>query len=371
MKVLFVGPYRDNTGYAHTHINMARAMRAANIDVVLRPTKLNNYQPKLPEDILELESKSSSNCNVVIQHILPSMMEYNGRFEQNIAMFPWETSSIKRSVWPIHLEFMDKAITFCTHSYAAIQKYCSTYKCPQAIDTDIFLQNYDRPNGLPETDSFKFYFIGEMRQRKNISALIKAFHTTFEPWENVDLVIKTYLPGTHPEVGREKVLHLCKEVKANLNIYSNIDYYKKEIVLTQDYTDSEISALHYNCDCFVCPSFGEGWSIPTLEAMGFGKTPIVGNLGGMTEFIDRNTGYVCEAQRTPVYGMNASSIDGLYTGHEEWNEINISEMGQYMRYAFNNDKIHEVKRLNGINRVLNYSYSKVGKQLLDIINAQP
>ena len=59
MKVLYIGCYRDGTGWAQATIDYILSMDAAGIDVVPRPIKLNNNKPDIPKRIIELEKKDS------------------------------------------------------------------------------------------------------------------------------------------------------------------------------------------------------------------------------------------------------------------------------------------------------------------------
>ena len=56
MKVLYIGCYREGTGWGQAAIDYILAMDSVGIDVVPRAVKLNNNQPELPQRILELES---------------------------------------------------------------------------------------------------------------------------------------------------------------------------------------------------------------------------------------------------------------------------------------------------------------------------
>ena len=77
MKVLYIGCYRDGTGWAQAAIDYILSMDSAGIDVVPRPVKLNDRQVALPSRILELEKKSDRGCDICIQHVLPHMLDYN------------------------------------------------------------------------------------------------------------------------------------------------------------------------------------------------------------------------------------------------------------------------------------------------------
>ena len=82
MKVLYVGCYRDGTGWGNAAIDYILSLDAAGVDVVPRAIKLNNEQVELPSRIVELENKSSSGCDVCIQHILPHFMEYSSSLKR-------------------------------------------------------------------------------------------------------------------------------------------------------------------------------------------------------------------------------------------------------------------------------------------------
>ena len=93
MKVLYIGHYRDVSGWARAATDYILAMDRAGIDVVCRPVKLNESVAPVDPRIEELESKDSSGCNICIQHVLPHHLDYNGRFEKNIALYATETSN--------------------------------------------------------------------------------------------------------------------------------------------------------------------------------------------------------------------------------------------------------------------------------------
>ena len=99
MKVLYIGHYREGTGWANAAIDYILSMHKAGIDVVCRPVKLNNSNPEIPKEIEELEKKSLKGCNICIQHVLPHMLDYNGNFEKNIAIYATGTSHFQKKSW--------------------------------------------------------------------------------------------------------------------------------------------------------------------------------------------------------------------------------------------------------------------------------
>ena len=71
MKVLFIGVYKDGTGWGNAAQNYILALDAAGVDVVPRAIKFNDRQAEVPQRILQLEKKSSKGCTHVIQNVLP------------------------------------------------------------------------------------------------------------------------------------------------------------------------------------------------------------------------------------------------------------------------------------------------------------
>ena len=95
MKVLYIGCYRDGTGWGNAATNYILAMDAAGIDVVPRPVKLNQNQISVTKRILELEEKDSFGCDVCIQHTLPHLMDYAPKFKKNIVYSTVSETRIK------------------------------------------------------------------------------------------------------------------------------------------------------------------------------------------------------------------------------------------------------------------------------------
>ena len=124
--------------------------------------------------------------------------------------------------------------------------------------------------------------------------------------------------------------------------------------------------LHSACDCFVMPSFGEAWCIPAFNAMGFGKTPICTNVGGMVEFLKDGGGFLVEGNSEPVFGMTETFHD-IYTGREDWCNIDIRYLQSEMRYVYDShvqqDEEYLKIKKQGMESAYDFSYEAVGKMM--------
>lgn len=374
-KVLYIGHYRQSSGWGQAARDYILAMDSVGVDVVCRAIVLNGATSDIPERILELENKSSKGCDVCIQHVLPHYM-VAGPFKKNIGMYATETNDFTHSGWQNYINLMDEAIVFCKHSEMASINSGVDYDnmeihvVPHTFKTEEYSNPRKKIDGLETTD-FLFYFIGEYNQRKNIPALLRAFHAEFDPSEPVNVLLKVNSPIFSPPQLMNEIQRMSGKIKEDLRLYPSINDYKQELIIT-DYIDREtLLDLHYSCDCFVCPSFGEAWCIPAFEAMAFGKFPVCTNVGGMADYIENDsTGWKIDGTPSPCSGLK-DTFDGLFTGKDTWTSINIEELGKKMRRAYNLLKSVYRKKsieMNSKAAINNYSYGKIGQQLKEIIS---
>ena len=373
MKVLYVGVYKDGTGWANAAQNYILALDAAGIDVVPRAVKHNLRYSEVHPRILELEKQSSRNCDVIIQNVLPIFMEYSGHFQKNVGLYFTETDSIKSSSWPAKLNLMDE-LWVCNEQMVDAARASGVNRpirvLPIPCDTQRYeLSEYSATNSIGElsTDRFRFYFIGEVQRRKNLVALLKAFHLEFGVSEPVDLIIKANL-STHSE--QECLIHLNEvvtTVKENLKLYKDISSYKKETIITKYLDGTSLLDLHKICDCLVSPSFSEAWCIPAFDAMAMGKTPIVNAVGGMKAFVTENNGWLVGNSEEPVFGMK-DTFHELYSGRENWWNINISELRKAMRESYENKSLKRKKASQGVADRYSFSLDVVGEKMREAIH---
>ena len=78
-------------------------MEAVVAEAVRGPAK----DAKVPERILELESKSLDNIDFCIQHVLPHHLVGTKKFKKNIAFFVGESDTIKYNLWYPYLKNVD------------------------------------------------------------------------------------------------------------------------------------------------------------------------------------------------------------------------------------------------------------------------
>lgn len=371
IKVLYIGHYKENSGWGQAARDYILAMDSVGIDVVPQAVQLTNSNLELPTRLLELEQKNPEDCNICIQHVLPHYMMYNSHFKKNIGLFVLETEEISHTYWIRHLNVMDELWVPCKQMLEIKGVTKPTKLVPHTFDTTVYNKEYEKIN-LPVQNKFSFYFIGEFNLRKHIAAIIKAFHIEFKPEEPVELVLKINKPGVNPEVLGKEVGEFCKKIKENLRLYDDIDKYKKEIVISVHIPREDLLRLHSTCDCFVNPSYGDAWNIPCFEAMAMGNLVISSSTGGMKDYIKHNhNGLLVKGSMEPVFGQ-FDTIPGFGTAREKWFNISISNLMYNMRYAYNYGRNeYNIKKLNNNAKqsAKQYDYQKIGKLIKELLNA--
>lgn len=371
MKVLFIGAYRDGTGYGHMALDSIRALVAAGAHVTARPVKLNGASHvELPREVQDAEAKKHDGpYDAVVTNLLPHFFDYNGRIPVNVGYYCTETSRFDGSQWAEKINCMDVAWVCNRDSAEASRRSGVTIpivEMPIACDVSKYSRHY-KPLSIRQRlgDSFIFYFIGEFIKRKNISALLQAFHLEFDVNEPVNLVIKTSI-GTDGE--HEVAVREIDKVKEAMKLYPNVDQYKREIILIGHYTDEEIMRLHASCDCFVCPSFGEAWCLPAFDAMAMNKTPIVTDAGGFRAYMNPECGWLVKSSPAPVFAMHSNGLGDLYTGRENWDSVDIGCLRAAMRAAYEASP-HERAEMGkaGRTRAQDFSYGNVGTMMMEAI----
>lgn len=359
MKVLYIGNYRDGTGWANACINNILALDSAEVDVVPRAITFEAQQQNYPQRIRELESSSTEGCDVCIQHTLPHLYSYDSRYK-NIGFLAIESSHFRDTGWQHNINLMDELWVpsnatkiSCENSGVNIPVKVA----PHSLD----MSKYQKENGgnrIHEMQpTFNFAFIGEFIERKNLQALVQAFHIEFDFQEPVSLFIKT------SKVELSQIQDYIAHVKSGLKIRTR---YRQEIVVTGRLEERDYISVLGQCHSFVMPSRGEAFCIPALEAMSLGIPVIHTDNTGMNDFC---SGRPIESSAVPCLGA-VSTISNLDTARSDWREINLKKLCSAMREAYQKWNSEEAKRDSeeAKSRASGYDHAQIGTQLKELLN---
>lgn len=370
MKVLFIGHYKEGGGWSNASTDFILAMDRCGIDIVCRDIKLTNKKVDVPARVLELEQGDSSDCDICIQHVLPHHIVGSDKFRRNIAYVESETRDIDMLTWSEHLKLVDEVWAANRYIVNDLQEIgIDAYEVGHCHDIEKYKKTYP-PISIPQAEGkFRFYFVGDFNDRKNIESIVRCFHSEFDKNEQVALILKVNKFGHDPQQLRGVVDQMIGRVKHSLRMYPNVHDYHKEIVITEFATEDNLQALHQYCDCFVAPSRGEAWSIPAFEAMAYGKTPIVTENDGPTAFVQRDimkAGWLVPAVKR-VCDSQDSAFAEMFTGREMWLQPCEESIRRGMRYYYN-QRNPEKYRKEGMQHAAAFSYETIGEQIKELLS---
>ena len=363
MNISYLGVHCDGSGYSQAGIDYILAIDSVGLNVkpvTLHLNGLNNQD--LPKRFFELEKKKISQTDVVIQHYLPSMFQYSGKVK-NIGLFAWETDKLP-SLWVNRLNQMVDEVWVINNQQkqacisSGVKKAIQVI--PHAVDVNKFNKHYEPLEQIKSVtnNNFIFYTICEFGRRKNLEALLRAFHTEFEPGEPVELILKINKSGLSDEQTSSMLSEFCKKVKESLGKFSNLNYYKRDITITNRINEESLMRLHETCDCYINTSFGEAWSIPTVDSLGLGKSVIAPASTGFLDYLNSDCAWLIPTIKVPCF---ASDNISLYDSSQNWWSIDINELKQTMRHVYSNKEERKCKSILAKERVFNYSYQKIGE----------
>jgi len=362
MKVLYIGNYKDGTGWGNACVNNILALDSVGVEVVPRAITFSDAKGNCPDRILELEQNSETGCDICIQHTLPHLYSYNSKFK-NIGFLATETSNFIESSWQHHANLMDE-IWVPTQSCRSACIHSGVKKNVEVAPHSLDISQYDSAKYIENgpkienlLNTFNFAFVGEFSERKNVQALARAFHSEFDTDEPVNLFVKT------SNQTLDYVQNYFNQIRQGLKLRKN---YKEEVVICGNLEASDYISVLSQCHSFVMPSRGEGFCIPALEAMAIGIPVIFTEGTGMDDFC---YGSWVKSTNSPCFGA-MSTLEYLYTANESWKEIDIESLMVCMRNAFMKWKTETATKesQDALKRARQFSHKEVGLKLKEILN---
>ena len=208
-----------------------------------------------------------------------------------IIMQPWEYTTLRKDF----AELFKQADELWTPSTYSRQSFINSgidfdkvQVIPNGIDPELFKPSGDKYQ-IPTKKKLKFLYIGGTIFRKGIDVLLHAYTKAFNSDDDVTLLIK--------DMGGES-FYKGQTAKDHIEKLRQVPG-SPEIIYYDEYmTEEQIANLYRSCDVFVCSYRGEGFSLPTLEAMACGSyLPVIVTDGGSTDdFVDEKVGWLITSQ---------------------------------------------------------------------------
>ncbi|MFC2036602.1 glycosyltransferase family 4 protein [Chloroflexota bacterium] len=139
---------------------------------------------------------------------------------------------------------------------------------PNGVDLDVFQPGED----IPDDGPLRLLCVGRLIERKGQHHLIEAVKRISD--EGIDLTLDLVGTGDAQTANEARVLDLGLARRVHF-----LGYVPRE----------EMPAHYAAAHCFVLPSYNEGMSVATLEAMAAGLPVVITRTGGTTELVEEGS----------------------------------------------------------------------------------
>jgi glycosyltransferase involved in cell wall biosynthesis len=242
----------------------------------------------------------------MVWHDQPREQWLYSPFKKNIAIIPWETTTLPAS-WIGKINQFDAVFVPCRQNIVDFRN--SGVKIPiELIHWGIDPNKFHPIERVPNRP-FTFGTLGALSIRKGTDVLISAFREAFPTEKDVKLICKTSF-NNYPFAVKDSRIEVQMMQVSNKELMDN--FYKR-------------------VDCFAFPTRGEGFGLTPLEAMATGIPAIVTGWSGPLEYMTPEVGWLIDHTMVPaidftkhVYKENCG----------DWAEPSKEHLKQLMRYAY-------------------------------------
>ena len=239
----------------------------------------------------------------------------------NIGYWLWELPSV-RADWFAFQEYVDEiwvASTFCKLAFES-SIALPVRRIPLVVDRLEEKAVFGRDHfGLPR-DTFVFGYVFDVSsymERKNPTALVKAFRAAFEDCGDVLLLLKY----TNAGADAESLRRLGAAIGGSRSIR----------VISTSLTEEENTSLHTAIDCLVSPHRSEGFGFNLVEAMYFGKAVVATGYSANVDYMHEGNSYLVNYALTPI-----EHTVGPYQRGALWAAPSAEHLAERMREVYEN-----------------------------------
>lgn len=378
MKKIRISNTYDNSGYGVAGTTLTSLLIEAGYDistnVIYTPMSRRDFaKSQEMEQIHKRLSNTKTPINLAIT--VPFLCDHH--FQKGtycvLQMF-WETDKLCQEwINMINDGYTSEVWVPCKTNYDALMKSGikkPVHIVPQYTKTDLMSAEEARTIlPIPGNDeTYRFYSIFQWIKRKAPETLLQAYFSEFSKDDNVMLVLKTYGPSAFADKRwiKEAILSM-KEKSGNPN--PPPVFYLGDLL-----QPDQVNAIHPQCQCYVYCGRGEGWNLPLIDAMNYGKQVITNKTGGISDWMDDDSAYIIPHKMMPL-DTAGQAWARFYQSDppQNWGESSIMDVRKMMRKAFDerNQCESRINRYEDILKICNKeSVLALIKERLETINVK-
>lgn len=241
-----------------------------------------------------------------------------------VIMQPWEFGAHRKDFMPA-FEAADEIWTPSNYSRETFLNagipFDKVQVIPNGINPELFTPEGKKMH-LPTGKKLKLLYVGGTIYRKGIDILLDSYVNTFNAADDVCLIIKDMGGKSfYKNINfKDKIVELSNQADAPEIIY-----------MDDEFTEAQMAQLYRACNVFVTSYRGEGFSLPTLEAMACGLPVIVPKGGSTDDFVDEQVGWIFDAKRVNIGNI----IDGAeMTGEAYMLEPDKQSLSDTLKHVY-------------------------------------
>ncbi|CUG94242.1 glycosyltransferase-like, putative [Bodo saltans] len=161
----------------------------------------------------------------------------------------------------------------------------------------------NRPADANTPDHFKFFSNFKWEGRKGWEILFTAYLREFKSTDPVSLYILTHIwtngvrETYSTKHNQTRLRENLRNLTIELGISEDLSLFPHFCIIADDLSEPDVARLYRTTDAFVLPTKGEGWGLPTMQAMSMGKPVISTAWGGQVDFMLPNNSFMISVER--------------------------------------------------------------------------
>lgn len=272
MKILYIGPYRQNNDYGIMSKLHLQNLVQSNHHITSRPIYFSeNHTERFAHDPLQYENIIHENYDYLIQYCPIDMLQRHGGFPKNIAIPIFGRTKNVKSHTIKTLNMFDKVIVDNDMDESSLVRAGSVNhitKITHPIIKDLIAGVREKKLNLGiHNSATQFYFFGSIENDLDIlQKILVSFYISFKGGYGKSLIL--FLDDTDKQ-NQIDFLNSIKEIKEKLKLNSSKSSVS-EFVIFKNLSFEEKIVAHNTCHVFL--NFGEKRILQEEYAKLFGNT---------------------------------------------------------------------------------------------------